>query len=104
MSEASTTAGGGTSSPASLFRGWMRLILIFGLLAACLYLAPNLERLPIVGSRIAVLRESGIDVGAWYYDDVKEYFEAEAYIREKRGLDYPDVRMREGGHGEKDSG
>jgi hypothetical protein len=67
----------------------MKLILIFALLAMGLALAPNLERLPVVGSRITDLRESGINVGAWYYDDVQEYFEAEQYVREKRGLDYP---------------
>ncbi len=67
----------------------MKLILIFALLAMGLALAPNLERLPGVGARITDLRESGINVGAWYYDDVQEYFEAEAYIREKRGLNSP---------------
>jgi hypothetical protein len=42
------------------------------------------ERLPKVGKQVSVLRESGINVGAWYYDDVEEYFEAEEYIRYKR--------------------
>jgi hypothetical protein len=54
-------------------------------LAALLYLAPNLERLPGLGQRIQVLRESGINVGAWYYDDVEQYFEAEEYVRKKLG-------------------
>ncbi|MFN2353449.1 MAG: hypothetical protein ABR512_02845 [Desulfopila sp.] len=81
--------GDGKPSPPSLFRRWVRLIIAFLLIVLAVYLAPNLEKLPGVGDRIAALRESDIEVGAWYYDDVKKYFEAEKYIREKRGLDYP---------------
>lgn len=82
-------AGDGKPSPDSLFRRWTRLIIAFLLIALAVYLAPGLEKLPGVGDRITMLRESDIEVGAWYYDDVKKYFEAEKYIREKRGLDYP---------------
>lgn len=78
-------AGDGQPSPVSLHRRLMRLLLAILLLAAFIYLAPNLERLPGVGRDIQVLRESGINVGAWYYDDVEEYFEAEEYVRKKLG-------------------
>lgn len=82
-------AVGGKPPSASLVRRWTRLIIAFLLIILAVYLAPNLEKLPGVGDRIATLRESDIEVGAWYYDDVEKYFEAEKYIREKRGLDYP---------------
>ncbi|MFO8113060.1 MAG: hypothetical protein R6T92_11185 [Desulfosalsimonadaceae bacterium] len=82
--------GDGPPSPAPLFIRWLKLVFASVLIAGGIYLAPNLERLPWIGQRIVVLRESGINVGAWYYDDVEQYFEAEQYIREKRGLDYPD--------------
>ncbi len=81
--------GAGQPSPVSLFRRWLRLLLALSLIALASYLVPELEKLPYLGQRITALRESGIDVGAWYYDDVEQYFEAERYIREKRGLDYP---------------
>lgn len=75
----------------------MKLLLVFILIAACARLAPNLERLPLIGSVISVLRKSGINVGAWYYDDVEEYFEAEKYIREKLHPDYPERRKSRSG-------
>lgn len=81
--------GDGLPSPVSLFRRWLRLLLAFALIALASYLVPGVEKLPYVGPEIKALRESGIEVGAWYYDDVEQYFEAERYIREKRGLDYP---------------
>jgi hypothetical protein len=37
-----------------------------------------------VGKQVTALRESGIDVGAWYYDDVEQYFEAEEFMLRKR--------------------
>ncbi len=77
--------GGGQPPPVSHFRRWMRLVLAFLLLAGFIYLAPNLERLPVVGQTIQTLRESGINVGAWYYDDVEEYFEAEKYVQDRLG-------------------
>ncbi|MFP4400224.1 MAG: hypothetical protein ACLFN6_05445 [Desulfonatronovibrio sp.] len=86
----SKPAGDGPPSPASLTSRWLRLLLAAFLIILAIYLAPNLERIPYLGDRMITLRESGIDVGAWYYDDVEEYFEAERYIREKRGLDYPE--------------
>ena len=82
-------AGDGKPSPESLFRRWARLIIAFLFIVLTVYLAPNLEKIPGVGDQITTLRESDIEVGAWYYDDVEKYFEAEKYIREKRGLDYP---------------
>jgi hypothetical protein len=68
----------------SLRRRWARFLLVMAVLAALIHLAPAVERLPKVGKQVSVLRESGINVGAWYYDDVEEYFEAEEYIRYKR--------------------
>ena len=84
--------GGGRPPPVSLFRRWMKLLLVFILIAVSVRLAHNLERLPLIGSAISDLRKSDIDVGAWYYDDVKEYFEAEKYVREKLHPNYPKRR------------
>lgn len=78
-------AGDGQPSPVSIFKRCLRLAVAILLLAGFIYLAPHLERLPGVGQTIQVLRESGIDVGAWYYDDVDEYFEAEEYVRDRLG-------------------
>lgn len=82
-------AGDGKPSPVSLKKRWLRLLTAALLLILAVYLVPNVEKLPVIGQRIITLRESGIEVGAWYYDDVEKYFEAEQYIRDKRGLDYP---------------
>ncbi len=89
MSTEQQPTGGGPPPPVSPFRRWMKLLLVFIAIAACVRLAPHLERLPWIGSEISVLRKSGINVGAWYYDDVEEYFEAEKYIREKLHPEYP---------------
>jgi hypothetical protein len=78
-------SGDGQPSPVSPFRCWLRLAGALLLLAAFISLAPQLERLPGVGQSIQALRESGINVGAWYYDDVEEYFEAEEYVRKRLG-------------------
>ncbi len=83
MTDANKQTGGGEPSPVSFSRRLLRLAVAVSLLVAFIYLAPNLERLPVVGQTIQVLRESGIDTGAWYYDDVEEYFEAEEYVRER---------------------
>lgn len=83
------STGGGKPPPVSKVKGWARLIFAAMLIVLAVYLVPNVERLPLIGDRITALRESDIEVGAWYYDDVKKYFEAEKYIREARGLDYP---------------
>jgi hypothetical protein len=77
--------GDGQPSPALPLRRWLRLAGALVLLAAFIYLAPNLERLPGIGQSIQDLRESGINVGAWYYDDVEQYFEAEEYVRKRLG-------------------
>jgi hypothetical protein len=72
-------------SPVSLKKRLMRFMVVVFLVAGILYLAPNLERLPGgVGHTISVLRESGIEVGAWYWDDVDQCFEGMDFIREKR--------------------
>ncbi len=76
-------AGGPSLPPASRAVRWRRFIIAVVLLACFIWAAPMLERIPVVGEKIADLRESGINVGAWYYDDVEEYFEAEDYIRDK---------------------
>ena len=68
----------------------MQLLLVVIAIAACVGLASHLERLPWIGSEISILRKSGINVGAWYYDDVEEYFEAEKYIRQKLHPEYPE--------------
>ncbi|MDF1592941.1 MAG: hypothetical protein P1P89_15600 [Desulfobacterales bacterium] len=66
---------------------WLKLFLVAMVIGACAYLGSSLERLPLVGSAITTLRESGISVGAWYYDDVEEVFEAMDFIRETLGRD-----------------
>lgn len=79
--------GGGKPSPVSIKKRLVRFGIAVFLIAGFVYLAPNLERLPGgVGHTITVLRESGIDTGAWYYDDVEQCFEGMDFIREKRGL------------------
>ncbi|MGM0646381.1 MAG: hypothetical protein ACQESV_08310 [Thermodesulfobacteriota bacterium] len=60
---------------------WLRFLLVIGGLAVAIHFAPAVERLPLVGKQVTVLRESGVNVGAWYYDNVEEYFEAEEYIK-----------------------
>ena len=51
------------------------------LVAAFLFAAPALERLPGIGARIEVLRESGVDAGAFWWADVPEVKDAERHIR-----------------------
>lgn len=77
-------AGDGRKSPASLIRRWGRLLIAVLVLSALVHFAPVVERLPGVGKQVTALRESGIDVGAWYYDDVEQYFEAEEFMLRKR--------------------
>lgn len=84
-------AGDETPSPAKLplAKRLMRLALAALLVTGFIYLAPNLERLPGgVGETITIIRESGIDTGAWYYDDVEQCFEGMDFVRERRGLDH----------------
>ncbi len=82
------TAGDERPSPAPLKKRIMRLAIAVFLVAGFIYLAPNLEYLPGgVGHTITVIRESGIDTGAWYYDNVEECFEGMDFVREKRGLE-----------------
>jgi len=84
-------AGDKTPSPAKLplAKRLMRLALAALLVTGFIYLAPNLERLPGgVGETITVIRESGIDTGAWYYDDVEQCFEGMDFVRERRALDH----------------
>ena len=77
--------GGGQPSPVSIKKRWIRFFLAVFLVAGFVYLAPNLERLPGgVGHTISVIRESGIDTGAWYWDDVEQCFDGMEFIREKR--------------------
>ena len=79
--------GDETAPPVSLPKRLVRFFAAVLLVAAFVYLAPELERLPgNIGQTITVLRESGIDVGAWYYDDVEECFEGMEFVREKRNL------------------
>ncbi|ACV68507.1 hypothetical protein [Desulfohalobium retbaense] len=60
---------------------WIRFLLVIFVLGTAIHYAPAVERLPFVGKQVTVLRESGVNVGAWYYDNVEEYFEAEEYIK-----------------------
>ena len=77
--------GDGKPSPVSLRKRMTRFIVAIFLVVMILYLAPNLERIPGgIGHTITVLRESGIDTGAWYWDDVDQCFEGMDFIREKR--------------------
>ena len=76
-------AGEAKPSTAPAFYRWRRFLIAVLLLVAFIYSASALERVPVIGAKIAVLRESGINVGAWYYDNVEEYFEAEDYIQNR---------------------
>jgi hypothetical protein len=79
-------AGGGAKPPpAHLFRRWLLLLLGILLIAGFVVIAPRLERLPLVGSTIQILRESGIYVGGWYWDMVDEVTEAERAMRRTLG-------------------
>lgn len=82
--------GEGNPSPGYAYKGWIRLGFITLLIVLATYLAPKMEKIPYVGDRITAIRLSGINAGAWYYDDVQECFEAAEYIRERRGLNHPD--------------
>ncbi len=83
-------AGDGQPSPAPLKKRLARLLVAVFLVVGFIYLAPNLERLPGgVGNTVTVLRESGIEVGAWYWDDVKQCFEGMDFVREKRETEAP---------------
>jgi len=77
-------AGDESQSPVSMIRRWTRLLIAVLALSALVHFAPAVERLPGVGKQVTALRESGIDVGAWYYDDVEQYFEAEEFMLRKR--------------------
>lgn len=80
--------GDGGPPPVCLKKRISRFLVAVILIVGFIYLAPNLERLPCsIGETITVLRESGIDVGAWYYDDVEECFEGMDFVREKRNLE-----------------
>ncbi|MFP4167931.1 MAG: hypothetical protein ACLFSY_03660 [Desulfonatronovibrionaceae bacterium] len=81
MLDTKQDTGGGESPPVSLKKRWARLLLVVLILAAFIHFAPLVERLPWVGWQVTLLRESGTNVGAWYYDNVEEYFEAEEYMR-----------------------
>ena len=77
-------AGDGKPSPVPFRKRLARFAVAVFLVAGFIYLAPNLERVPGIGQTITILRESGIDVGAWYWDDVEQCFEGMEFIREKR--------------------
>ena len=57
------------------------VVLLIGFIAV----APRLERLPLVGATLQLLREKGIYVGGWYYDMVDEVAEAESFMRRVLG-------------------
>ena len=57
------------------------VVLLIGFIAV----APQLERLPLVGATLQLLREKGIYVGGWYYDMVDEVAEAESFMRRALG-------------------
>jgi len=79
-------AGGGTKPPpANLLRRWLVLLLSVLLIVGFAVIVPKVEQLPVVGSSIKTLRESGIDVGAWFYDDVDEVAEAADFMRRALG-------------------
>ena len=83
-------AGDEALSPAAppLGKRLLRLSLAVLLVTGFVYMAPNLERLPGgVGETITIIRESGIDTGAWYYDDVEQCFEGMDFVRERRGTE-----------------
>ena len=83
-------AGDEAPSPAAppLAKRLLRLALAVLLVTGFVYMAPNLERLPGgVGETITIIRESGIDTGAWYYDDVEQCFEGMDFVRERRGTE-----------------
>jgi hypothetical protein len=83
-------AGSGDKPPpAHLLKRWMLLFLAVLLIAGFVVIAPFLETLPLIGKPIQVLRESDIEVGAWYYDDVKEVAEAERFMRRALKHDSP---------------
>lgn len=79
------TTGDGQPSPVPLKKRLVRFLVAILLVMGFIYVAPNLERLPGIGHTITVLRESGIDTGAWYYDNVEQCFEGMEFVRERRG-------------------
>ena len=86
MSLIKPQAGGGSKPPpASLFRRWMFLFTAVILIIGFIVVAPHLERLPLVGATVQMLRESGIYVGGWYWDMVDEVAEAESFMRRALG-------------------
>lgn len=57
-------------------------VLFFGGLG--FFIASIADRLPVIGPAVEAIRESDIDTGAFFYDSVKEVFEAEDYMRYRR--------------------
>lgn len=81
MSGADFGPGGPPGPPGTIRRRLMMLMVAVAAVIAFLSAAPALERLPGLGARIEVLRESGVDAGAFWWADVPQVKEGERHIR-----------------------
>ncbi|AZK60739.1 hypothetical protein Daudx_2211 [Candidatus Desulforudis audaxviator] len=87
------TPGGPAGPPGNTFRSWLALIVAVWCMAGFAFLGlPALERLPGLGPAVKVVRDSGIEAGAFFYTDVDKVREAELHVRHSREY------AREDGH------
>jgi hypothetical protein len=74
---------GGPTGPPGSFQRWLRLATALLLVVVLVLLAPLAERLPGIGPQVKVLRDSGVETGAWWWASVPEVAEA---VRHMRGV------------------
>jgi hypothetical protein len=85
--DASGAYPGGPGGPPGASKRWLRLTAALLLLAGFVALAPLADRLPGIGPQVKVLRDSGVEAGAWWWASVPEVAEA---ARHMRGVNRPD--------------
>jgi hypothetical protein len=77
---------GRETPPGNLFYRWLSFIVGIFLIAGLIFISPALERVPGIGPMIEALRESGVEVGAFWWADMPEVSEAERFIRQPGGF------------------
>lgn len=72
---------GGPDGPPSPFRRWLWLMAFVLLIVVFVRLAPLSERIPLIGTQVKIMRDSGVEVGAFWWTDVPEVSEAERHFK-----------------------